>query len=95
VIPVEKINGPVLAVCGTDDTVRDSCAYGKAIMARLTDDEYTHSLLQYPAAGHLGSVLAYQPGSAMATTTGGTGVGTDRALARAWPKELAFILDNS
>ena len=95
VIGVQKINGPVLAVCGSQDTTWISCEYAKSIMSRLSDNSFAHTLLQYPDAGHLGAVLAFQPGSATLATTGGTALGTDRARAQAWPREVGFILHNS
>jgi dienelactone hydrolase len=97
VIPVERIDGPLLAVCGTTDDTWTSCAYGKSIMTQLNQahDTHIHTLLTYAGAGHLGGVLPYEPGSGTALSTGGTAIADDRATAAAWPKELAFILDNS
>jgi dienelactone hydrolase len=97
IIPVDRIAGPLLAVCGTDDQTWTSCAYGQAIITQLNqaNDSYPHLLLQYPGAGHLGLVLAYQPGSATGITDASTAIADDHALAMAWPKEVTFILDNS
>lgn len=97
IIPVSKIVGPLLAVCGKDDTVWHSCTYGHAIIAQLAkgNGAHAHALLTYEDAGHLGSVLPYQPGSTTTTSTGGTAIGTGQALATAWPKEIGFILSGS
>jgi dienelactone hydrolase len=97
VIPVDRIAGPLLAVCGTADHTWSSCDYGNSIMTQLTHahDSYPHQLLSYPGAGHLGEVLAYEPGSATAINTESTAIADDQAQAAAWPKEVAFILDNS
>ena len=49
VIPVQKIRGPVLLDCGTDDQVWFSCAYAQAIQSHLTaaGDRYAHVLYRY------------------------------------------------
>jgi pimeloyl-ACP methyl ester carboxylesterase len=95
VIPVHRFHGPVLAVCGQDDPIWSACAYSNSIMKRLPSNASPHTLLQYPDAGHLGGVVAYQPGSASFATTAGTAVGTDLARSQAWPKELSFILNHT
>lgn len=64
VIPVEKIVGPVLAVCGQADTLWGSCPYAQAIMSRLDPKGFTHphEVYAYPQVGHYVDLLvSYQP----------------------------------
>jgi dienelactone hydrolase len=54
VIPVEKINGPVLLLLGADDTLWPSGEMGEAIGARLKANGFRFSFEKkvYPQAGH-------------------------------------------
>lgn len=64
VIPVERIHGPIVLVCGGSDYVWPSCAYSDVIVARLAahDEQSRVTELRYPAAGHaVGEILPYVP----------------------------------
>jgi dienelactone hydrolase len=98
VIPVEKIRGPVLLDCGTDDQVWTSCAYARAIQAHLSaaDDRYVHVLYRYLGAGHSLNVLVpYEPGEPSPNTLGDTPLADTDADARLWPKILSFLADRT
>ena len=60
VIPVEKINGPVLLTCGTADQVWNGCGFMDAITARLAAHSFAHPVTarSYPGAGHLAADMA-------------------------------------
>lgn len=94
VIPVERIEGPVLAVCGGQDTLWTSCAYAEAMMARL-DGAKTgrpHQLWTYPQAGHLVDVLLpYQPLRLDDYHYGLSPDADAQARADVWPKIVAAI----
>lgn len=95
VIPVEKINGPVLLVCGGQDAIWHSCAYMNAITRRLKAHHFTHPVtaLTYPAAGH--AVGTMQPYINVAPNgfahDGGTTMGNEKAMADAHTKLLQFL----
>ena len=53
VIPVEKIAGPILLICGDLDAVWNSCPNSVAINTRLTSHGRPAAiLLRYSEAGH-------------------------------------------
>ena len=54
VIPVERIEGPILLICGGADQVWPSCGYAVAIDKRLALSGFAHEhrVLRYPLAGH-------------------------------------------
>ncbi len=100
-IPVERIRGSMLLICGGSDMVWDSCENIAAIQTRLR----THhspvrpTVLSYPDAGHfVGGLVPYYPTTASSGTVGGVEVpagGTfqadQAARAKAWPAFLAFL----
>jgi dienelactone hydrolase len=97
-IPVAKLDGAVLLVCGDEDPHMGDCAYDKTVMAQLTaaHSGYPHELLEYPEAAHgLGMLLPYYPGIVPMETSWGINGYTPQAnpLARAdaWPKLLSFL----
>lgn len=53
-IPVENINGPILLLSGTDDTMWPSADMGEAIINRLEENnfEYYYKHIIYDDAGH-------------------------------------------
>lgn len=84
-IPVERITGPVLLVCGESDIIWPSCPYAQAVDQRLSShgDPYPHELLSYPGAGHdVGWLAPDQPDSILDDA---------RAKADAWPRLLALL----
>ena len=54
-IPVERINGPVLLISGTDDRVWPSSAMSDRVMERLRDHAFAfrYEHLRYEGAGHV------------------------------------------
>lgn len=97
-IPVQRIRGPVLLDCGTDDHVWTSCAYAGNIQSRLNaaHDPYPHALYRYSGAGHfVGDLVAHQPGAILPATAGhgagNTPLANANADARLWPRVLSFV----
>jgi dienelactone hydrolase len=97
VIPVERIQGPVLLVSARDDKLWPSAAMGDAVIARLDKAKfpYAHRNLAYDSAGHAGFGEPLPPGTvvppALLAQTGGTAEGNLAMRADAWPKILAFL----
>ena len=92
VIPVERIAGPILLVCGGLDLVWPSCPMSDAIQARLRAHNYPypHLLLRFPWAGHsVGYPVPYEPGSE--DDRGSSAGANPRARAQAWPEILEFL----
>jgi dienelactone hydrolase len=86
VIPVERIAGPVLLVCGESDREWPSCPYARAADARLAGrpGAQLHELRAYPGAGHkVGLVLPYQPDDGTRADSVGQ--------ADAWPRVLDLL----
>lgn len=102
-LPVEKINGPVLAVCGGEDDVWPSCPNAARLRTRLQDHGRSSrfTLLTYPDAGHfVGSLLPYWPAitdgvvaDGDLVVSGGTAVADAEARDDAWPRLLAWLHD--
>ncbi len=96
-IPVERINGPVLLVSARDDKLWPSAAMGDAVIARLdrAGFGFPHRNLAYDNAGHAGFGEPLPPGSsvppAMLAQLGGTAEGNLAMRTDAWPKILAFL----
>jgi dienelactone hydrolase len=85
VIPVERIEGPVLLVCAEGDFVWPSCPYAGAIDQRLTSsaDPHPHVLLAYQGADHnVGWLAPDQPD---------TVIGDALGKADAWPRLLTLL----
>jgi dienelactone hydrolase len=94
VIPVERIAGPVLLVCGEADRAWPSCDYSAAIATRMGA---THSpiLVREPYAGHLVDLLMpnipLPDPDAASPPFGGTRQADALARQDAWPKLLTFL----
>lgn len=90
-IPVEKINGNVLFISGTDDACFDSVQLNEAVMERLRqndfENEYKH--LVYEGAGHE-TGIPFIPVSAN-HFTGGTKYNTAQASKDSWQKTIDFF----
>jgi uncharacterized protein len=96
IIPVERIAGPVLLVCGRHDELWPSCPMSERIMGRLKDKRFAHPyrLLAYDDAGHasFGPPLASDdPHLENLSTLGGTAAGNNAARRDAWPQSMAFL----
>jgi dienelactone hydrolase len=97
-IPVERIDGPVLTLCGGADLLWSSCAYADAIQQRLQahHTRFPHLALSYPDAGHaIDLPMPFEPmappAAAALPTYGSTPTANDQARADAWGKVLAFV----
>lgn len=95
-IPVERIAGPVLLLCGEEDKLWPSCPMARAVKARR--DAATGGLetilLAYPDAGHFGVGPTPPSGAevpAMITMFGGSKEGNVAARANGWPRTIAFL----
>lgn len=95
-IPVERIAGPVLLLCGEDDKLWPSCPMARAVKARRDkqSNALATTLLAYPDAGHFGvgpQLPAGQDVPAMITMFGGSKEGNVTARADGWPRTIAFL----
>lgn len=96
IIPVEKINGPVMVICGTIDSLWPSCRMSAQIVTRLEARKFTHAvrLLEYPDAGHsvFGPTVAPEsPAFASLGSSGGAPASNNAARIDSWPKAVSFI----
>lgn len=95
VIPVERITGPVLLICGEADTLWPSCKMSRAIAARAASLSGPDvKLLAYEGGGH-GVVGVPDADFDAATSTlgelGGTPEANQAARADSWPQVVAFF----
>jgi dienelactone hydrolase len=97
VIPVERINGPILLVSGADDAIWPSSKMCEQVVGRLKKHNFRFSFqhLRYDGAGHL---LAGPSRLASARSIGARGMalgGTESANAAAsddaWTKVCGFF----
>lgn len=95
-VPVERINGPIMLVCGEADTLWPSCRMSEQVTARLTEHGFRHDvqLLEYGDAGH--AVFGLPIGKSSTSysslgSLGGTPEGNDAAREDDWPRALAFL----
>lgn len=96
VIKVERIDGPVMLVCGQSDGLWPSCPMSQAVVARLKAKGFRHDvqLLAYPDAGHAAfgpPVPADAPRTAQFPMFGGDIPGNLAARNDGWPKATAFL----
>ena len=96
VIPVEKINGPVMVVCGRLDSLWPSCRMSSDVVARLEASGFRHSvrLLEYGDGGHtvFGPAVAPEDRAyASLGKLGGSPASNNAARIDSWPKAVAFI----
>jgi dienelactone hydrolase len=94
IIPVEKIRGPILTVCGVQDKEWVSCTYQQALTDRLASHHFGYPVtaLQYSDAGHeIGGMDAIYSTTADAYTLGGSWAGNQTALADAHAALLKFL----
>lgn len=94
-IPVERANGPVLLVSGTDDRLWPSTRMADQVLARLEGHghPFPDRHLAYEGAGH-GITFPYQPTPDVAAgglPLGGTPAATARAARDHWPRVLRFL----
>ena len=96
VIPVEKIDGPVMLICGKADTLWPSCPMAEQVAARLKAKGFTHpvQLLEYADAGHAlfgPPVDRTNPVYPNLGGLGGTPDGNNAARQDDWPRAMAFM----
>jgi hypothetical protein len=96
VIPVERIAGPVLLLCGEEDSLWPSCPMARAVKARRDGSGVglETTLLAYEDAGHFGVGPPLPEGKDapfMLTVFGGTEQGNITARKDGWPRTLAFL----
>ncbi len=98
-IPVEKINGAVLLLTGTDDAMWPASRMADAVVARLKANghRFPAEHLKYEGAGHgIPSAYVRMEGTIGANRMafGGTPEANARAMADSRPKVLRFLQDN-
>ena len=96
IIPVERINGPVLLICGARDRVWPSCPMTLAVVARLRARNFPHPLevLDFPRAGHAvfgPPVDPSSPGYADLGSLGGSAAANAAARRTDWAASLALL----
>ena len=96
VIPVERIAGPVMLVCGKSDTLWPSCPMAELVVQRLKAKGFKPpvQLLQYADAGHAVFGGSWNPDAAAAAgwlQLGGTLEGNRAARQDSWPRSVAFL----
>ena len=96
VIQVERINGPVMIICGKDDKLWPSCPMSEQVVARLKSKGFRHpvAFLAYDNAGHAvfgPPVAADNPHFADLGSLGGTPQGNETAREDNWYRALDFM----
>jgi dienelactone hydrolase len=96
IIPVERINGAVMLMCGERDRVWPSCPMTVAAAARLRARAFSHPLqvLDFQRAGHAVFGPPVDPSSADYAglgSLGGSAAANDAARRTDWPAFLAFL----
>ena len=96
VISVERINGPIILVCGEKDMIWPSCLMTEQISRRLKAHGFKYSVkqLKYGEAGHAAFGPPEPQGSdkiQKLAALGGTGEGNQAARLDDWPKVMAFM----
>jgi len=96
VIPVERIAGPVLLLCGEEDSLWPSCPMARAAKARRDGSGagLQTTLLAYRDAGHFAVGPPLPEGKEvpfMLTVFGGTEQGNLAARKDGWPRTIAFL----
>jgi dienelactone hydrolase len=96
VIPVERIDGPVMLICGEADALWPSCPMADQVAARLKAKGFAHPVrvLAYPDAGHAVFGAPVDPANPAFPTLGSLGgspEGNNAARKDGWPRALAFL----
>lgn len=101
VLPVERVAGRVLLVCGGQDETWPSCPNADTLVARSRDlDGPAPTLLRYPDAGHyVGGLVPHVPTTELGgvtaagepVTSGGSVRANQAARADAWPRVLDWL----
>lgn len=99
VIPVEKVRGPILLICGGEDLIWPSCRYSDAIVRRMAQHGKRSRVteLSYPTAGHyVGIEIPYVSSvdaslNSIDTDHGGTVAGNTLGRIDAWQHILTLL----
>src|SRR5216683_7554613 len=95
IIPVEKIRGVVLLICGEDDSLWPSCEMAGQLEARATVLNGPHiTVLAYNNAGHesVGVPLSPKSGDLGSLSRwGGTNEGNNAARTAGWPQIVELL----
>jgi len=97
VIPVERINGPILLVSGTDDAIWPSSTMCEWVVERLKQRHFAFSFqhFSYEGAGHLlagpSRLASASPSGAGDIAIGGTETANAAARDDAWTKVCGFF----
>jgi len=97
VIPVERINGPILLVSGTEDAIWPSNTMCEQVVERLREREFAFPFqhLRYDGAGHLlagpSRLAPASPIGASGMAIGGTASANAAARDDAWAKVCTFF----
>ena len=96
IIPVERINGPVMLVCGKSDSLWPSCPMSEQVAERLKAKHFKPpvQLLEYADAGHVVFGPPLDPSSprlASLAAEGGTVEGNQAARGDSWSRAMAFL----
>lgn len=94
-IPVERINGPVLLISGRDDAMWPSTAMSDRVVARLQEKGFRHPVehLAYSNAGHAVTSPPLLPNTSgyPDEAVGGTAEGNAAGRADMWPRLIGFF----
>lgn len=97
-IAVEKINGPVMLISGTEDELWPSTRFAEMAIERLKahDHSFPHEHLVYEGAGHLITLPGYEPeeGWARRVKLGGSYEANEHANTDSWHKVLGFLKES-
>jgi uncharacterized protein len=96
IIAVEKINGPVLLLCGKEDKVWPSCPMARLVDARFAAKNFQHPsmLVEYPDAGHFVFGQPLEPGTPAYQRLGkqgGTAEGEQAARVDSWRRVMELL----
>ncbi|MBC6460638.1 acyl-CoA thioesterase/BAAT N-terminal domain-containing protein [Actinomadura sp. HBU206391] len=102
-IPLDRVDGPVLAIAGTEDALWTAANSARVITAKLDalHKGVSHQALIYQGAGHKVATFPYlaagtrprHPATGAAINLGGTRAANAAAQQQGWPKVLAFLAD--
>jgi len=99
IMPLARINAPIMMICGGRDVVWPSCPMVALAAQQLKAAGFAHpvAVFAFPHAGHAvfgPPVMAVRPGNtefADLGSLGGTASANDAARAVAWPAFFAFL----
>jgi len=94
-IAVEKINGPLLFISGTDDQMWPSTRLSEMAIERLKthDHPFPYEHLRYEGAGHMITLPKSEPPTSWTSRyeVGGSREANEFANADSWTKVLSFL----